>query len=51
MEGAVQSGNTAAQALLDQGGHATPVPHAMYRRPGAPGRSGLPPRRLEWAAR
>jgi hydroxysqualene dehydroxylase len=51
MEGAVQSGNTAARALLDEGGHATPVPHATYRRPGSPGRSGLPARRLEWAAR
>lgn len=51
MEGAVQSGNTAARALLDEGGHATPVPHVMRRRPGTPGRSGSPTRRLEWAAR
>jgi squalene-associated FAD-dependent desaturase len=51
MEGAVQSGNTAARALLDEGGHATPVPHVLRRRPGAPGRSGSPTRRLEWAAR
>jgi squalene-associated FAD-dependent desaturase len=51
MEGAVQSGNTAARALLNEGGHATPAPHAMYRRPGSSGRSGLPARRLEWAAR
>jgi hydroxysqualene dehydroxylase len=51
MEGAVQSGTTAARALLAEGGHTTPVPPAMYRRPGSPGRSGLPARRLEWAAR
>jgi monoamine oxidase len=51
MEGAVQSGTTAARALLDEGGHATPAPHVMRRRPGTPGRSGSPTRRLEWAAR
>jgi squalene-associated FAD-dependent desaturase len=51
MEGAVQSGNTAARALLDEGGHATSLPHALRRRPGSPGRSGSPARRLEWAAR
>ena len=48
MEGAVQSGNSAARALLDEGGHARPAPLAPPRRTA---RSGAPTRRLEWAAR
>ena len=47
MEGAVQSGHSAARALLDEGGHARPAPLAPPRRT----RSGAPTRRLEWAAR
>jgi squalene-associated FAD-dependent desaturase len=47
MEGAVQSGHSAARALLDEGGHARPAPIATPRRT----RSGAPTRRLEWAAR
>ncbi len=48
MEGAVQSGNSAARALLDEGGHARPAPRPTPRRTA---RSGAPTRRLEWAAR
>jgi squalene-associated FAD-dependent desaturase len=51
MEGAVQSGTTAAGALLDEGGHATPARPVRRGRPGTPGRTGSPTRRLEWAAR
>ena len=51
MEGAVQSGNSAAHALLDEGGHARPAPHALPSRSARPGRSGAPSRRFEWAAR
>ena len=51
MEGAVRSGNSAAHALLDEGGHARPAPHALPSRSARPGRSGAPSRRFEWAAR
>jgi squalene-associated FAD-dependent desaturase len=51
MEGAVQSGNTAAHALLDEGGHARPAAHDMPPRSARPRRSGAPTRRFEWAAR
>jgi hydroxysqualene dehydroxylase len=45
MEGAVQSGNSAARALLDDRGHASPA------APTTPRRSATPSRRLERAVR
>jgi hydroxysqualene dehydroxylase len=51
MEGAVQSGTTAARAVLDDGGLAVHAPHARPGLSARPGRSGVPSRRLEWAAR
>ena len=51
MEGAVQSGNTAARELLEEAGHARAASHVGRGRSGTPGRSGAPTRRLEWAAR
>jgi monoamine oxidase len=60
MEGAVQSGNTAAHALLSEQGHAVTTPLTGATAPGRTGRSGrsagsggsgTSSRRLEWAAR
>jgi len=55
MEGAVQSGNTAARAVLDDQGQSqhlsTDVRATAPGRAGRSGRSVTPSRRLEWAAR
>jgi uncharacterized protein with NAD-binding domain and iron-sulfur cluster len=55
MEGAVQSGNTAARAVLDDQGQSQHLSTGVRATaPGLAGRSGrsvTPSRRLEWAAR
>jgi squalene-associated FAD-dependent desaturase len=50
MEGAVRSGNSAAQALLGEQGHATPPPLVLPGRSAKTGRFAAPSRRLERAA-